>query len=557
MHVQAALNTYTEVRRTGTHNYACARIPLCTKLNIQAWRDLTRGHEDTLLCEMLEFGFPLGFEPVSVPTPTWTNHQSAQAFPRDVHRFLDTEVGHGTLLGPFKDPPFHPWTQISPLMTRPKRGSTERRVIVDLSCPEGASVNTFTPRELYCGEPRKLELPSARTLQQAISEYGGECYLYSCDISRAYRNLPLDPLAWPLCCIQYEGHVFIDTALSFGARWSAAGCQRVTDGVKYIMKNRGHTVYNYIDDICGIARTEQEALAGFNALRSTLATLGLPEAQAKACPPSRAIIWLGIQFDTVSGLMSIPHDKVEEIKALVRTWFTVRSTTLKKLQSLLGKLLHVAQCSHPARLFLNRMLATLRHHAGAHRVWLDDDFRRDLHWFEAHLSQENGTYMLPLPPHAGTTLECDSSLTGGGAIWGTHCHSTIYPEFVLNQRLSICHLEALNCLVSVKLWAPLMRDSTVHLLCDSIVTIHVLTSAKGRDPFLLRCAREMWLVSARYNIHIIPAHVPGTTMSGRADALSRRHLSPTYENLCATLIKHESLASDTVDSYMFKMTETL
>jgi hypothetical protein len=68
--------------------------------------------------------------------------------------------------------------------------------------------------------------------------------------------------------------------------------------------------------------------------------------------------------------------------------------------------------------------------------------------------------MLPLSPHAGTTLECDSSLTGGGAIWGSRCHTTTYPEFVLNLKLSICHLEALNCLVSVKLWAPLMRDST-------------------------------------------------------------------------------------------------
>jgi hypothetical protein len=97
----------------------------------------------------------------------------------------------------------------------------------------------------------------------------------------------------------------------------------------------------------------------------------------------------------------------------------------------------------------------------------------------------------------------------------------------------------------------------VRLLCDSIVTIYVLTSAKGWDPFLLRCAREMWLISARYNIHIVPAHVPGTTMSGRADALSRRHLSPTYDNLCSRLINTESLTTDTVDSYMFKMTETL
>jgi hypothetical protein len=161
-----------------------------------------------------------------------------------------------------------------------------------------------------------------------------------------------------------------------------------------------------------------------------------------------------------------------------------------------------------------------------------------------------------LPPNAGTTLECNSCLTGGGAIWGSHCHSMTYPAFISALNLSICHMEALNCLVSMKLWAHKMRDTTVHLLCDSIVTIHVLKSAKGRDPFLLRCAQEMWLISARYNIHI-PAHVPGTTMTGRADALSRRHLSPAYDRLCSSLIDSQSLTTDTVDPYMFKLTESL
>lgn len=553
----AALSTYEKVREAGTFNYVGARIPLSTSLNIPAWRTLTAGHEDTFLCDMLEYGFPLGFEPIAIPTPTFKNHQSAEAYPDDVRRFLDTETTHGTLLGPFWQPPFRPWTQVSPMMTRPKRASQERRVIVDLSYPPGASVNAFTPRETYCGTPRKLHLPSAQTLQQAISDLGGSCYLYSCDISRAYRNLPLDPLAWPLCCVQFKGRIYVDTALSFGARWSAAGCQRVTDGVKYVMANLGHTVFNYIDDIAGIAPTKQAAIEGFTALRDTLATLGLPEARAKAFPPDRSIIWLGIHFDTIKGIIRIPDDKLLEIQTLVRAWLDISHTTTKKLQSLLGKLLHVAQCSHPARLFLNRMLATLRRHAPTGVVPLDNDFRRDLHWFDNHLAAANGTYMLPPPATTGPFLECDSSLSGGGAIWGTRCHSTVYPHFITDSNLSICHLEALNCVASVKLWAPRMRGSTVRLLCDSSVTIHVLTSAKGRDPFLLKCARELWLISTKYDIHIIPAHVPGTSMTGRADALSRRHMSPAYDRTCTSLIKDSRLECDAIDPYLFKLNASL
>ena len=79
--------------------------------------------------------------------------------------------------------------------------------------------------------------------------------------------------------------------------------------------------------------------------RWSAATLGLPEAHSKAYPPGRSIIWLGIHFDTVAGLIRIPDAKIEETITMVHSWINMRRTTLKKLQSLLGKLLHVAQCS--------------------------------------------------------------------------------------------------------------------------------------------------------------------------------------------------------------------
>ena len=39
------------------------------------------------------------------------------------------------MLGPFDYPPFTPWCQINPILTRPKKDSTSRRVIMDLSWP--------------------------------------------------------------------------------------------------------------------------------------------------------------------------------------------------------------------------------------------------------------------------------------------------------------------------------------------------------------------------------------------------------------------------------------
>ena len=65
------------------------------------------------------------------------NH--ARAADSDVHinEFIQKECHLGAMLRPFDTAPFEPWCQVSPLMTRPKKNSSSRRVIIDLSFPVG------------------------------------------------------------------------------------------------------------------------------------------------------------------------------------------------------------------------------------------------------------------------------------------------------------------------------------------------------------------------------------------------------------------------------------
>ena len=548
------LNIYQAVRASGKANHLHARISLSRGLNIPAWRHLTEHYHDKQLVDMLEFGFPLGYVG-PIPTPCYENHMSARCYPDHVQMYLDTETHNHAMMGPFTQLPFT-WAQVSPLMSRPKKGTTPgaRRIIVDLSHPPMASVNHFTPRDTYCGKPSRVSLPSVDDLIHLINQAGPTCYLYSTDIARAYRNLPLDPLSWPLTCIQHAGSLYCDISLPFGARWSAHACQRTTDAIRHIMTINGHTVLNYIDDICGVASSKEGAEAGFKLLQATLADLGLPEATDKACPPTRVITWLGVEFDCDSSMIKIPHHKLEEIQELVKRWQHKQHATLRHLRSLLGKLLHICQCCPPARLFLNRMLQLLRdnQHATA-QIKLDTDFQKDLSWFHSYIAQCNGQFMMPPPIPACNAIMADACLSGGGAIYKDNCYFTQFPDFVMNQDLSICHKEALNCLISIKLWAPLLANSDVTLYCDSMVTITTLATARGRDPFLLSVAREVWLISARYCIHIRPCHKPGADMEGGADALSRYHTSNKYQTIVHKLIQDCNFKVWNVDPYLFKL----
>ena len=45
--------------------------------------------------------------------------------------------------------------------------------------------------------------------------------------------------------------------------------------------------------------------------------------------------------------------------------------------------------------------------------------------------------------------------------------------------------------------------------CDNLAMVEILKSGKTRDVFLATCARNVWLITAMFNIDIIIIHVPG------------------------------------------------
>ena len=120
-------NIYTRVRDSGVPNYRGARLPVPHGLNINAWRRYEHLLEDRSIVDMLEYGFPIGFVGDAPPLGGLANHSSATANPNSITSYLRTEMQHEAIIGPFDDPPFHPWFRTNPAMTRPKRDSTDLR----------------------------------------------------------------------------------------------------------------------------------------------------------------------------------------------------------------------------------------------------------------------------------------------------------------------------------------------------------------------------------------------------------------------------------------------
>ena len=133
------LELHSKIRHSQLPNFWGCRIPVQGQLNSHVWREYLSDYWDKQLPDLINYGFPIDFDRTCPLLSTDNNHSSAQQFPKDIEIYLDNEVAYNAMYGPFTDKPID--MHISPLMTREKPGSDNRRTIVDLSWPYGCSVN--------------------------------------------------------------------------------------------------------------------------------------------------------------------------------------------------------------------------------------------------------------------------------------------------------------------------------------------------------------------------------------------------------------------------------
>jgi hypothetical protein len=96
------------------------------------------------------------------------NHTGATYFPEQITSYLIKEASYRAVVGPFKDNPFNDPIALSPLNSVPKKDSSERRDIVDLSFPEGESVNFCILKDEYLGNRISVSYPKVEMFSSYV-----------------------------------------------------------------------------------------------------------------------------------------------------------------------------------------------------------------------------------------------------------------------------------------------------------------------------------------------------------------------------------------------------
>ena len=517
---QSAAAIYDAALSAAAADRPALRLDHTTSLVTAEWEAAATGHpDDAIFLQGIKHGFSVLYQgpPILAPTAKY-NHKSAEKFRAHIDAYIKKELEEGALSGPYTTPPFPPWFVASPLMSREKLGGQGRRVIVDLSFPDGG-INQFIAPHVFNGRDAIHNLPTIHSeVATLASTPPGDVRLPVIDLSRAYRQFPVTPLDWPLLGIYWNGAWSFDRRIPFGCRMSSYAMQTVAEFLMRALAKMAIRAHMYLDDVIIISANHEVAQRNYHDTLNMFKTLGLTVAEKKLQPPSPVVTWLGICIDVDRNQLSIPEIKLAQIMECMAAAAEREYITKKHLQRLIGLANHLAKVVRAARTFICRLLAALRA-ATTDLIRVTRDVRADLAWYARYVATHNGRAIIP-HDRIVLCIWADACLCGAGASDGKR-----YYEHVFTRQFSAAHhitqLKALNCLAAVRLFAGKECEAgTVEIICDNRAAVDAFTSGRARDEVLAAAVRAMWFHVAHMGADVRFTHIPGEEMH-LPDALSR------------------------------------
>lgn len=501
-------------------------------INVERFHLELRGHPDrqktAFVLDGLRNGFRLLFNEETRLKSALTNRKSALEHPEVIDGYLAKEVEQRRLAGPFIHPPVDN-LHVSRFGVIPKKSSPNSwRLILDLSHPDGFSVNDGIDPARCHTEYCKFD-----DAVRFVADCGKGALMAKLDIKSAYRIIPVHPEDRYLLGMQWRNYYFMDLTLPFGLRSAPFIFNSVAGMLCWVLRNNYtiKRVLHYLDDYFTVGSPgSTECTENLRTIKGTCSELGIPLAPEKCIGPVTCIIFLGIEIDSVTGTARLPGNKLEELKRLVLLWLDKRSCTKRELESVIGKLQHASLVVRHGRTFLRRLFSALAGLGQRHHYFrLTRACKQDIEWWGALLRGWNGINFYELPE-----WEIVPDIQFASDASGTIGYGVCYKHLWFNgswkpaqQSLSIAYKELFPIVLACAVWGQGWHQKRVRVECDNESVVAILRSGTSKDENIMQLMRQLFLIVSRYNFTLTAIHVPGKH-NKVADALSRFRLQEFF-----------------------------
>mgnify|MGYP001553745544 CR=1 FL=1 len=454
------------------------------------------------------------------------NSSSIKESPQAIAENIATELAANRIAGPFDDPPF-PCYRSSPIALVPKKDTDKFRTIHNLSYPyKSGSVNAGISRD-----DSTVQYATFSDAIKIVNQMPPRPFLSKSDIRSAFRLIPIHPDSYHLLGFTWQNKYYYDKCLPFGLSCSCQIFERFSKALEWILTTKlgvKHVIH-FLDDFLFIAPSFSECSKYLSTFIALCDHLGIPIAHDKTVSPTHSLTFLGITINTLNMETSLPWEKVEKCTTLVTQALASNKITLRNLQSLIGTLNFACSVISPGRPFLRKLInLTVNIKCPHYLLRLSADTKKDLQIWHHFLQSFNGKSLILYkePVYASSLhLYTDAAQSiGFGATFGYHWIQGKWPDSWKVLHISV--LEFYPILLSVTIWAHLIRNHTIIFNSDNMAVVQVINSKTSKNPYLLHLLRKLVLLSLQYNINFKAIHVPGVKNT-LADALSRFQEIPT------------------------------
>ncbi|KAK3106927.1 hypothetical protein FSP39_003200 [Pinctada imbricata] len=374
-------------------------------------------------------------------------------------------------------------------------------MITHLSYPPGNSINDFI-------DPSNstVQYTSFDEVIQSISMVGQASLLGKMDIKSAFRLLRVRPEDFQLLGISFQDKYYIDKCLPFGCAISCNLFEKFATFLEWVIKSRTGvtTIHHYLDDFIFIGDQQStQCHTLMNNFKSMCLDLGIPLNDSKTEGPCTSLVFLGLEIDTIAQTIKVPQDKLNDLKDLLTKLSKLQKTTLKDLQSLVGKLNFVTKAIHGSRAFNRRFYtATIGVRKPPHFIRITSPLKEDIKLWLKFLGYFNGTaYFQEIEWTSNSTLHLYTDSAGNpelgcGTVFGSQWVALKWPKAWANDQIikDITFLELVPIVLAMYIWNPLLRNKRILFHIDNMALVNIVNSQSSKSALVMSFLRPLVLL---------------------------------------------------------------
>lgn len=366
-----------------------------------------------------------------------------------------------------------------------------------------------------------FKMEDIRTVSKLISKYD---YMTNIDLKEAYFFIPIHLSSRKFLRFKFKNQTYEFQCLPFGLSSAPYVFTKLMRPVTAYLRNRGHLMVIYLDDILSIDSTYKSCSKKANEIITLLENLGFMINYAKSdIKPSQRKVFLGFEIDSQEMALKLPLCKRQKIWSLVNHISNKSSITIREFAKFLGLLTSACPAVDYGWLYTKQFerekFLALQHTNDDYdkKMKLNFNLQPSFTWWKEHVKNSikpfrNNEYALE--------IFSDASLTGWGIACNAETSNGFWSEVERQDHINLLELRA--AFIGLKCFASDLHNREILLRIDNMTAIAYINRMGGvQYEHLNDISRQIWQWCEERQIFIFASYIKSKD-NVDADRESRR-----------------------------------